>query len=229
MSRCVSLLVLGVLTVVNAFASTPVDTLAFFNLNHYDGWTYSRPDFELNRDNISHLRIRLYKSSSGSDHTLTSPMLSCKGRDSIFVTVDYVTDLPNFVASKLPLTFTLINEDSTVVAQSVVQAEPSLVEQTIEARICLPPDVDKLSLNLAALKADANNNGAIRSVAVTTCSIDMKGDVNGDGAVDIADVNAVINLILSRGYLPRADVNGDGTIDIADVNAVINIILHLQA
>lgn len=229
MTRCVIALVFGLLSVFNALASTPVDTLAFFNLNHFEDWTYSRPDFELNRDNISHLRIRLYKSSSGVDHTLTSPALSCKGRDSVFVTVDYVTDLPNYVASKLPLTFTLVNEESMVVAQSVVQAQSSLVEQTIEARICLPPDVDHLSLNLAALKADANNNGAIRSVAITANPVRLKGDVNGDDVVDIADVNAVINIILSRGYQPAADVNGDGEIDIADVNAIINIILHLQA
>ena len=55
------------------------------------------------------------------------------------------------------------------------------------------------------------------------------GDVNGDGVVDIADVNALINIILGNksasDYPGNADVNGDGTIDIADVNAVINIVL----
>ena len=55
------------------------------------------------------------------------------------------------------------------------------------------------------------------------------GDVNGDGSVDIADVNAVINVILgseeASKYSGRADVNKDGTVDIADVNAIINIIL----
>lgn len=56
---------------------------------------------------------------------------------------------------------------------------------------------------------------------------DMKGDINGDGAVDIADVNAVINLILTSGYAAAGDINDDGTVDIADVNAIINIILKV--
>ena len=55
------------------------------------------------------------------------------------------------------------------------------------------------------------------------------GDVNGDGTVDIADVNACINVILgsepASKYDGRAAVNGDGAVDIADVNAIINIIL----
>ena len=55
------------------------------------------------------------------------------------------------------------------------------------------------------------------------------GDVNGDGVVDIADVNACINVILgaeeAAKYEGRADVNKDGSVDIADVNAIINIIL----
>lgn len=52
------------------------------------------------------------------------------------------------------------------------------------------------------------------------------GDVTGDGVVDIADVNAVINIML--GKMPKvdaADVTGDNAVDIADVNAVINIML----
>lgn len=53
----------------------------------------------------------------------------------------------------------------------------------------------------------------------------LTGDVNGDGEVGIADVNAIIDLILSGAYLPTADVNGDSEVGIADVNAVIDLIL----
>ena len=52
------------------------------------------------------------------------------------------------------------------------------------------------------------------------------GDVTGDDKVDIADVNAVINMMLGKAERTTAgDVTGDGTIDIADVNAVINLML----
>ncbi len=54
----------------------------------------------------------------------------------------------------------------------------------------------------------------------------IRGDVNGDDEVNIADVNAVIKIILGSGSNPNADVNGDGEINIADVNAIINIILN---
>ncbi len=53
----------------------------------------------------------------------------------------------------------------------------------------------------------------------------LAGDVNIDGEVNIADVNAVIDVIVSGALLPVADVNGDGEINIADINAVIDIIL----
>ena len=51
------------------------------------------------------------------------------------------------------------------------------------------------------------------------------GDVNGDGEVNIADVNAVINMILDS-PTENGDVNGDGEVNIADVNAIIDIILN---
>jgi len=55
------------------------------------------------------------------------------------------------------------------------------------------------------------------------------GDVNADGEVNIADVNALISIILGNSteedYAGVADVNGDAEINIADVNAVIAIIL----
>ena len=53
------------------------------------------------------------------------------------------------------------------------------------------------------------------------------GDVNGDGEVSIADVNALIDFIMSGVPITesRADVNGDGEVNIADVNALIDLIL----
>ena len=55
-----------------------------------------------------------------------------------------------------------------------------------------------------------------------------RGDVNGDYEVNIADVNALIDIILggvdnSEG---RSDVNEDGEVNISDINEVIDIILN---
>ena len=58
------------------------------------------------------------------------------------------------------------------------------------------------------------------------------GDINFDDAVTIADVTALVNIILGKDdeepHLynhEAADVNDDGTITIADVTALVNIIL----
>ena len=54
----------------------------------------------------------------------------------------------------------------------------------------------------------------------------LPGDVNSDLEVNIADINAVISIILGESSgTTAADVNGDGEINIADINAVIAIIL----
>ena len=54
----------------------------------------------------------------------------------------------------------------------------------------------------------------------------LTGDVNGDGEVNIADVNAIIDMILSGTIDTAGDVNDDNEINIADVNAIIDIILN---
>ena len=64
---------------------------------------------------------------------------------------------------------------------------------------------------LASLVANAQNS--------------PRGDVNGDGEVNIADVNVVIDVILGDGSNMAADVNNDAEINIADINALIDIIL----
>ena len=56
----------------------------------------------------------------------------------------------------------------------------------------------------------------------------VKGDVNGDGAVDVADIATVISVMASTvgsgsATATAADVNGDGTVDVADIASIISI------
>jgi hypothetical protein len=51
----------------------------------------------------------------------------------------------------------------------------------------------------------------------------VKGDVNGDGAVDVADIAEIISVMAGSVVNPHADVNGDGAVDVADIAEVITI------
>ena len=68
----------------------------------------------------------------------------------------------------------------------------------------------------------------------------LLGDVNGDGEINISDVNKVIDIIINggssgghtripnpygEGWAIAGDVNGDSEINIADINSIINYIL----
>ena len=50
-------------------------------------------------------------------------------------------------------------------------------------------------------------------------------DVNLDGEINIADINAVIDKILTGASSISGDVNGDGEVNIADINCIIDAIL----
>ena len=57
----------------------------------------------------------------------------------------------------------------------------------------------------------------------------LRGDVNNDGEVNIADISSIVNIILGAmlddDTMRRADVNEDGEINILDIDIVITIIL----
>ena len=59
----------------------------------------------------------------------------------------------------------------------------------------------------------------------------IKGDVNGDDEVTVADINTLTNIVLGgdadADTLKRADVNEDKEIGIADVNVLVDIILNI--
>ena len=59
----------------------------------------------------------------------------------------------------------------------------------------------------------------------------LRGDVNHDNEVNIADINAAIDMILSQTAATQTnvgDVNGDGEVNIADINAIIDLILKQE-
>ena len=55
---------------------------------------------------------------------------------------------------------------------------------------------------------------------------DASGDLNGDGIVDVSDVNIMIDMVLGKQEQDEsADLNNNGIVDVSDVNALIDIVL----
>lgn len=58
---------------------------------------------------------------------------------------------------------------------------------------------------------------------------DKNGDVNGDGEVNVSDINVVIDIILGGNNdgdtKRRADVNNDGEVSLSDINMIIDLIV----
>jgi len=73
----------------------------------------------------------------------------------------------------------------------------------------------------------ANNGMGVYKITIDDGQAErLPGDVNGDGSVNISDVNQAIGNILRGQYDAAADVNGDGSVNISDINMIINIILN---
>ena len=57
----------------------------------------------------------------------------------------------------------------------------------------------------------------------------LLGDVNGDGTVDVSDINLMVNYILGKPVEPfiiqAADTDVSGSVDVTDINIVVNIVL----
>ena len=70
------------------------------------------------------------------------------------------------------------------------------------------------------------------SASVATMTVNKKGDVNGDGLVTVADVTAVVDVLLERQTpnisVSNADINGDGEVSIVDVVEAIHLVLTCE-
>lgn len=60
-----------------------------------------------------------------------------------------------------------------------------------------------------------------------TTEIHQRGDANGDGAINVADMSAVRYVIVNGGNIyPWLDCNGDGNVNVADMSCVRYIITN---
>lgn len=99
----------------------------------------------------------------------------------------------------------------------------AIVTLTLVAKDTMP--VGRLSLRGSVV---VEENGARHALDNEYASVNGGGDpmdVNGDGAVDVGDVNTVLGDILTGGTTTAFDVNGDGAVDVGDVNAILGAIL----
>jgi hypothetical protein len=108
--------------------------------------------------------------------------------------------------------------------------------KTITSMAPVPPQMSSPDCVERSISKNATLNVPVRYVqtykhtGVWSWFVNVEGivgitdvDVNGDGEVTVADVNAIIQAILSRDS--SCDVNCDGEVTVADVNTVINFIL----
>ena len=89
-----------------------------FSSKGFDGWIYSNPAIELNQSNIVNNKIYLYRTSTGLDLTLTSPLFACNAGQTLDMTVTWITDQwrsDHFVVSKVALTVAILNEGGEAV------------------------------------------------------------------------------------------------------------------
>ena len=80
-------------------------------------------------------------------------------------------------------------------------------------------------VHVHVLKVNWGSNARVNSAWLIPKSSGIEGDVNGDGAVNVADISAIISVMAGEEplFAPAADVNGDGHVNVADVSMVIDI------
>ena len=76
--------------------------------------------------------------------------------------------------------------------------------------------------------ANSNYNGKFKEIKTIPDDAPLKGDINGDGKVNAADVTTVYNYIANPEAtgltLDKVDINGDGNVNATDITDLYNII-----
>lgn len=107
-------------------------------------------------------------------------------------------------------------DDFEVVKEGEDAKVTKLVEATADGYVAV----------ITAVSADLKTQVAYEINIKKPAAPVLKGDINGDGVLDVADASALIDMVLNSGTCTEvADVNGDGALDVADVTELITLIL----
>ena len=142
------------------------------------------------------------------------------------ITLLYYSELASGSFNGTPLT---INANGTIEDVKDIYSEDkiSLASNGHGATIEKSYDEETAILTVTVKGEDISENAT--NFHTYTIQFAKKGDVNGDGVVTIADVTALVNIILGKAEKNAvANVNGDDDVTIADVTALVNIILGKQ-
>lgn len=80
----------------------------------------------------------------------------------------------------------------------------------------------------AYLKLTANVAGTTKTIYIDIFGSQGKGDIDGNGTINVSDVTALINKVLGTASYSDTvcDIDGNGTVNVSDVTALIAIITH---
>ncbi len=142
--------------------------------------------------------------------------------------VSYTVYNPTTGAANFKLTYSLDNGETWMDPLNAVLTVDG--GSKASTTINLPTDA-RIMLRINQTAGNANRYCYLDNIKVfyseTWPPEPVEGDVNGDGEVNIADVNDIIDVILTghSGRAINADVDGNEEINIGDVNRIIAIIL----
>lgn len=197
-----------------------------FSFNDYEGWTYTGG--EITAQSFS-TGIALYLTSQGNLLTLTSPDFSCQGMDSVAIVI-------RWASNDMEVGVTAVIDDGQGTPCDSVRCLPTTTAslQKLTCSLPVPHGAAMARLRFHSREADVNNCGFIRKIELTPVIGEpsgddpVVGDVDGDGKVSIADVSALIDILLNGDTIDTpspADVDQDGNVNIADVSALIDRLL----
>lgn len=193
----------------------------------YVEWSYN--DKPVTADVFSR-GTAIYVNSQNQALMLISPYFSCQDIDSIAATIKWRSE-----SSEIGLTIAIDDGLDAPLDSIHIMPSSSGIMQTLHGTIAVPVGMTTARLRFVSWDANNSNGGTIKTVQLqaitgTTPPDDptIKGDVDGNGKVDIADVTALIDSLLadnSSADPSVADLDNDGKVTIADVTALIDKLL----
>ena len=187
------------------------------------GWNVGAEDEDIPAQDGDGTYYYLFGSTENQTGTMTSGRIHISGSDPK-LSLDYATlqGCTNTLTVKV-----LCNGVTTTLGTITLNGTSNdFVWKSAEWDLSAYADMD---IQLEITGTVASHAAVIIDNIQVTSTGGLVGDVNGDGNIDVEDVNALINVILeiipASSLSGKADVNGDGTTDIEDVNTLNNLIL----